>query len=148
SDVEHRSNALMHVSMAILTVAAAGDIAANLGGVELMDLGGSAGSLTDSLVSEAGAGRSGDTVSLWRSVKVEELADIEATGGFRNLGSAEGKYFSQTPEGAASYAKQAYGAWPHEGPYSLVRTEISRSALTPEMAATVDRGIPAVVVPD
>jgi filamentous hemagglutinin len=90
-----------------------------------------------------------DLVTLWRAVKAEELADIRATGSFRNLGSAEGKYFSSTAEGAASYAKQASRAWPQEGTYTLVRTEISRSLLTPEMTATVDQGrIPAVVVSD
>lgn len=90
-----------------------------------------------------------ELVTLWRAVKAKELADIRATGTFRNLGSAEGKYFSQTAEGAMAYAKQAYRAWPNEGAYTLVRTEIPKSLLTPEMSAVVDRGgIPALVVPD
>jgi hypothetical protein len=33
----------------------------------------------------------GGTTPLWRAVKPEELADIQAQGIFRNLGSAEGK---------------------------------------------------------
>jgi hypothetical protein len=41
-------------------------------------------------------------------VNPAELADIEAIGVFRNLGAAEGKYFSTTAESAASYAKQAF----------------------------------------
>jgi hypothetical protein len=88
------------------------------------------------------------TMPLYRAVKAGELADINTTGVFRNLGSAEGKYFSTTAEGATSYARQAYRAWPGEGPYTLVRTEISRGLLTPEMAAVVDRGIPTLVVPN
>lgn len=90
-----------------------------------------------------------DLVTLWRALKAEELADLRATGTFRNLGSAEGKYFSRTAEGAVSYARQAVRAWPKDGTYTLVRTEIPKSLLTPEMMATVDQGgIPAVVVPD
>lgn len=57
------------------------------------------------------------------------------------------KYFSDTPEGAVSYAKQAYNRWPSEGPYILVSTEIPESLITPEMRVTVDRGVDAVVVP-
>ena len=59
---------------------------------------------------------------LWRAVKPAELADIQATGVFRNVGSAEGKYFSTIAEGAASYAKQAFYGF-NDPPYTLISTE-------------------------
>ncbi len=80
-------------------------------------------------------------------MKPAELADIEATSRFMNRGSAEGKYFSATAEGASSYAKQAYYGF-HDPPYTLVETEIPESLLTHSMRAMVDRGIPIVVIPD
>ena len=80
-------------------------------------------------------------------MKPAELADIEATSRFMNRGSAEGKYFSATAEGASSYAKQAYYGF-HDPPYTLVETDIPESRLTPSMHAMVDRGVPIVVIPD
>jgi hypothetical protein len=77
----------------------------------------------------------------------EELADIEMTGRLINRGSAEGKYFSATAEGASLYAKQAYYGF-HDPPYTLVETEIPEHLLTPSMCVTVDEKIPAVLVPD
>ena len=67
-------------------------------------------------------------ITLWRAVKPTELADIQATGVFRNLGSAEGKYFSTTAEGAASYAKQAFYGF-KDPPYTLIRAEAPGSLL-------------------
>lgn len=46
--------------------------------------------------------------TLCRAVKPDELADIQAQNAFRNLGQAEGKYFSTTAEGTASYSKQGF----------------------------------------
>lgn len=87
------------------------------------------------------------TTSLYRAVSPSELADIKSTGQFINRGSALGKYFSTTPEGAASYAKQAVSAFGDE-PYSMVSTEISSNSISPIMRASVDGGISSVTVPD
>jgi len=84
---------------------------------------------------------------LWRAVKPAELADIQSTGVFRNLGSAEGKYFSTTAEGAASYAKQAFYGF-NDPPYTLIRTEAPSGLLQQLAVQAVDRGIAAVVVPN
>jgi hypothetical protein len=89
----------------------------------------------------------GGTTTLFRAVKDGELADIEATGAFRTpAGMAEGKYFSTTAEGAATYGKEAYGAWPHEGPYTLIRTEAPTGLLGPVFG--VEKGIPSVLIPN
>lgn len=95
------------------------------------------------------AARAGDdAVTLFRAVGPDELADIQRTGMFRNLGSAEGKYFT-TDAGAASwYAREAARAY-GDGPFTIVRTQAPSSVLNASgAAATVDRGIPAYVVPD
>ncbi len=84
---------------------------------------------------------------LYRGVVPAELASIEQTGKFLNLGSVEGKFFSKTAEGVTSFARYATAAF-KDPPYTLVRTEILTRQLTPEMLATVDRGIPAVVIPN
>jgi len=80
-------------------------------------------------------------------VKPEELIDIQETGAFINRGFAEGKYFSTTAEGASAYAKQAYYGF-GELAYTLVTTQLLTSAITPDMRATVDRGILVVVIPN
>jgi hypothetical protein len=82
-------------------------------------------------------------------VKPAELADIEATGQFRILaGGVEGKYFTTSPEAAASYAQQAVRAF-DDPPYTIVRTQVFGTELTrPGVSATVDRGIPAYVLPE
>ena len=85
--------------------------------------------------------------TLWRAVKPAELADMQTTGVFRNLGSAEGKYFATTAEGAASYAKQAFYGF-QDPPYTLIRVEAPGSLLQQLGIQAVDRGIPAVVVPN
>lgn len=85
--------------------------------------------------------------TLWRAVKPAELADIQATGVFRNLSSAEGKYFSTTAEGAASYAKQAFYGF-NDPPHTLIRTEAPSGLVQQLEIQAVDRGIPAVVVPN
>ncbi|MGB8930852.1 MAG: RHS repeat-associated core domain-containing protein, partial [Anaeromyxobacteraceae bacterium] len=85
--------------------------------------------------------------TLYRGVMPAELQSIEETGEFINKGSAEGKYFSTTAEGVSSYAKQAVTAF-KDPPYTMVTTQIQTSAITPSMQASVDGGIPAVVVPN
>lgn len=88
---------------------------------------------------------------LSRAVSPAELADLEATGGvFRDTVPPQGiKYFAETPEEAASYARQAYGARDlgyYQGPYTIVETSIPRRYLDPDMYATVDRGIRSRVI--
>ncbi len=98
----------------------------------------------DSLLAAEGGG-----TTLFRAVNPAELSDLSANGGvFRNLGSAEGKYFSTTAEGAGSYAQQTFGTGLYEGPYTVVQTTIPSSSLTPVMGASVDRGISTIVVPN
>lgn len=87
------------------------------------------------------------TTTLYRAVGPAELAHIQKTGKLVNLGSAEGKYFTTQAEAASSYARQAVKGF-GDPPYTMVSTEIPTSAITPVMRATVDRGVPAVVVPD
>ncbi len=84
---------------------------------------------------------------LYRAVKSEELADIQQVKAFVNRGSAEGKYFSTTAEGAASYAKQAFYGF-NDPPYTLVKTEVPTNTLSLLKILTVDGNVPAVVVPD
>ena len=104
--------------------------------------------IVEALGSEADArGRGEGLTTLWRAVNPAELADIQATGVFRNLGAAEGKYFSTTAEEAASYAKQAFYGF-KDPPYTLIRTEVSTSVLEQLSIQVVDRGVPAVVVPN
>ncbi|MGC0075355.1 hypothetical protein ACPPTL_01110, partial [Ralstonia pseudosolanacearum] len=79
---------------------------------------------------------------LFRAVNPAELADINATGAFRNLGSAEGKYFTTSAAEASAYAKQAVKAFGDQ-PYTIVRTDVPSSAFNGLTPAIVDRGIPA-----
>ena len=85
--------------------------------------------------------------TLYRAVKPEELADIQKTGTFRNLGYAEGKYFTTSIEGASSYAKQAVKGL-GDPPYTLIKTRTSNNIFDGVSPALVDRGIPAWVIPD
>jgi RHS repeat-associated protein len=92
----------------------------------------------------------GGTTPLFRAVNPAELADLNASGGvFRNPLGIEVKYFSETAEGAASYAQQAYraGGTLYEGPYTIFSTDIFSDLINPIMRATPDRGIPTVTVP-
>lgn len=85
--------------------------------------------------------------SLYRAVGPAELEDIQATGAFQNLGSAEGKYFTTSSEAAAAYARQAVNAFGDE-PYTIVQTNVPNSILNDLSSVNVDRGIPAYVVPN
>lgn len=91
-----------------------------------------------------------EKIPLWRAVKDPELGDITKTGMFRTShpGWGEVKYFSEAPEGAASYAKQAYEAWPNEDPYTMVETSIPKEFITPDMLVPVDGNVDAVVIPE
>jgi RHS repeat-associated protein len=103
-----------------------------------------------SALSEMRAGASAEAMSLFRAVTGEELADLSArSGAFRNPFGIESKYFSETAEGAASYARQAFeqGGGVYQGPYTLVRTSIPSNLVTPIMRAQTDRGIPTIVIP-
>ncbi len=88
-----------------------------------------------------------EMANLYRVVMPQELADIQKTGIFRNLGSAEGKYFTTSIKGASSYAKQAVNKF-GDPPYTLVRTRIQSDFFNGLPPTSVDGGIPAWVVPD
>lgn len=87
------------------------------------------------------------STTLYRAVGPDELADITATGAFRNLGSAEGKYFTTSAENASWYAKQAVAGF-GDAPYTIVQTQVPNSVLGGLSSATVDRGVPAWVLPN
>jgi RHS repeat-associated protein len=112
------------------------------------------GNLVGAAVTRVAAGVAGarsGTTTLYRVVKAEELAGIEASsGGFSNVAaSAGGKYFATTAAGAAQYAKMASKGF-GEGPFTLVSTRISTKALqaAKDIGATVDRGIASVRLPE
>jgi hypothetical protein len=87
------------------------------------------------------------TTTLYRAVGPAELADIDATSALRNLGSAEGKYFTTSAADASSYAKQAVNGF-GDPPYTIIKTEVPNTIFEGLTPATVDRGIPAWVVPN
>lgn len=86
------------------------------------------------------------TTQLYRTVMQTELDDIASRGAFRNPAGIEVKYFSTSPEGAASYARQAARGF-GDGPFTLVETSIPTRLIAPEMRVVVDRGVDTVVVP-
>lgn len=90
-------------------------------------------------------------IPLYRAVQQNELADILANRSFSNPAGIETKYFAQSAEDAAAYGRQAYMNWPHEGPYTIVRTSID-PALIPEgstlpYVADVSGGLAGVALP-
>ena len=87
-----------------------------------------------------------ETTPLFRAVGPAELADIKATRALRNLGSAEGKYFMTSAAEAYAYAKQAVKAFGDQ-PYTIIRKDVPNSIFKGLSPATVDRGIPAWVIP-
>ena len=95
---------------------------------------------------KVGAGGLKGTTSLFRAVGPDELADIYATNALRNLGSAEGKYFTTSAVEAAAYAKQAVKAFGDQ-PYTIIRTDVPNGIFRSLSPAVVDRGIPAWVIP-
>ncbi|WP_454055857.1 hypothetical protein [Cupriavidus sp. Marseille-Q8015] len=88
-----------------------------------------------------------DVTTLYRAVGPAELADIQATGGLRNLGSAEGKYFTTSSSAASDYARQAVSAF-GDPAYTTVTTQIPIGILRGIESVTVDGGIPAYVIPN
>jgi hypothetical protein len=89
-----------------------------------------------------------ELVELYRAVKPDELADIERIGGFQSLPGLEGKYFTTSPSAASSYARQAVQGF-GDPPYTIVSTQVPKQVLDiPGISATVDRGIPAFVLPN
>jgi RHS repeat-associated protein len=90
----------------------------------------------------------GEAVSLYRAVGDAELKVIQSSGRIPpSLSGLEVKYFSATPEGAASYARQAVRGF-GDAPYTLVETQIPRSSLPADVLLQVDRNVPAVVLPN
>ncbi len=77
----------------------------------------------------------------------DELSDIQNTGAFNNLGSAEGKYFTTSSASASAYARLAVNAF-GDAPYTTVTTQIPNSVLMGIEEVPVDGGIPAYVVPN
>jgi len=72
-----------------------------------------------------------ETTSLYRAVTPAELCDLTRQAGvFRNPPGVEVKYFSETAEGAASYAQHTFGTGLYEGPYTIVSTEIASPLIT------------------
>jgi len=94
---------------------------------------------------ERGAAAADNTTPLYRAVMNSELDDIVTTGVFRNPAGIEQKYFSATAEGAASYARQAFGKMGDTSPYTIIRTDAPTSLLP--SIHSVDRGVPAILVP-
>lgn len=70
-----------------------------------------------------------NTTPLYRAVMNSELDDIVSSGAFRNPAGIEQKYFSATAEGAASYARQAFGKMGDTSPYTIIRTDAPSSLL-------------------
>ncbi|GHF91522.1 hypothetical protein GCM10018787_45300 [Streptomyces thermodiastaticus] len=62
-------------------------------------------------------------IYVYRVVMDDELKDIPgpANRRYRNLGGAEVKYFSTTPEGAAACAREAFHQFRDKVPYTLTR---------------------------
>jgi hypothetical protein len=94
------------------------------------------------------AGGGGEMVSLYRAVGDAELGVIRSTGRIpESLSGLAVKYLSATPEGAASHARQAVRGF-GDAPYTLVETQVPRSALPADVLLQVDRNVPAVVLPN
>lgn len=90
----------------------------------------------------------GAATSLYRAVGPAELQNLVArSGAFWNPIGIEAKYFSTSAEGAASFARQAFGTGLYQGPYTIVETKIPTNLITPGMRVSVDKGISTVVVP-
>ncbi len=89
-----------------------------------------------------------DLVDVYRAVGPDELADILNTGRFNSPYGLEGKYFTSSAESAGFYAQQAVRAF-NDPPYTIVQSQLPRNVLNmPGIQATVDRGIPAWVIPN
>jgi len=97
---------------------------------------------------EADEGSRRRQITLYRVVDPRELASIQTTGRFLpSPGGGEGKYFSSTAGGAASYARQAARGFGW-GPFTLVSTRVDPAMIPASGRVSVDRGVPGVVVPN
>jgi len=98
---------------------------------------------------EGGAVAASDKlVTIYRAVGPAELASISKTNALSSVAGLEGKYFTTSAEAAASYARQAVKAF-GDPAYTIVSTRVPQSVLNlPGITATVDRGIPAYVIPN
>lgn len=97
------------------------------------------------MASSAGGVAKGAYRVLYRAVNMGEGADLAANGLFKNIREIETKYFSETLEGAISFAAKASEKFGDV--LTVVRTRISTQSIASEMRVSVDSGIPAVVVP-
>jgi RHS repeat-associated protein len=96
----------------------------------------------------AARGAGDEMVSLYRAVGDAELKIIQSTGRIPpSLSGLEGKYFSATADGAASYARQAVRGF-GDAPYTLVETQVPRSSLPAEIIQQVDRNVPSILLPN
>ena len=87
-------------------------------------------------------------VTVYRAVGPAELASISKTNALSIVAGLEGKYFTTSAEAAASYARQAVKAF-GDPAYTIVSIRVPQSVLNlPGITATVDRGIPAYVIPN
>ncbi|MHB6910699.1 DUF6531 domain-containing protein [Streptomyces sp. DB-54] len=92
---------------------------------------------------------------IYRAVQPGELEDImgPANRHYRNGRGQEIKYFSETPEGAAAYARAAYHDFGEKDgyqPYTLTRAVIRRDAIPPEnyLHHLADEGVESPFVLD
>ena len=91
--------------------------------------------------------QSDSLITLYRAVSPAEDKSIQKTGTFLNPEFIESKYFSLTKEGA-KYESEVLSKLDKKGEkYSIYKTAIPKSQITPDMMITVDLGVPAVVVP-
>ena len=72
-----------------------------------------------------------DPSTLYRAVQDSELTDILVTGTYRTSTglSVEGKYFFETAERAAGFAKKMYQTFPQEGPYTMTSISVSHAIM-------------------
>ena len=86
-------------------------------------------------------------VPLYRAVSPEEDKSIQASQSFTNPRGIETKYFSLSESGA-KYEAEVLSKLDGKGEeYSIYKTGIPKSQITPEMMVTVDLGVPTIVVP-
>ena len=91
---------------------------------------------------------SSDTiVPLYRAVSPEEDKSIKTSGTFINPRGIENKYFSLSESGAKYEADMLSKLDGKGETYSIYKTGIPKSQITPDMVVTVDLGVSTIVVP-
>lgn len=89
-----------------------------------------------------------ETVTIYRVVGPAELASIQSAKAFTNIEGLEVKYFTTDAQEAARYAQMAVKKF-GDPAYTMVSTQVPKSILNlPNVAVTVDGGIPAFVIPN